>query len=151
MQDKAPLPGNDGTPDLRPDGLTPAEAATQRKLKAIVLGLGVLIMLALAGVIVGMVYRASQIGKTPNGGSSGGPGGKPPAMASPVSPGQRGAPPFLADVKLALPPGSVLKSATLQGTVLVVHHDGPAGAGITLLDLTSGQIVSRITVDVPAR
>ena len=151
MQDKATLPEADDYAAARSDGLTPAEVATQRKLKAIVLGLGVLIMLAFAGVIAGMVYRASQIGK--------GPTAKPPLSPAPPMPGtQSGIPvgdqarrpalPFMPDIKLKLAPGSTVKSTALHGTSLVVYHEGPAGAGIVILDLTSGQVVSRVTLDV---
>ena len=150
MQDKNTLPGADDHAAARSDGLTTAEAATQRKLKAIVLGLGVLIMLAFAGVIAGMVYRASQIGKGPN--------VKPVVGAAPsmpsVPPGlsgsnqaQRSPLPLLPDIKLPLPPGSIIKSTGLHGTALIVHHEGPAGGAITILELTSGQVVSRIVLD----
>ena len=136
--------------EVRADGLTAAEAATQRKLKAVVLGLGVLIMLAFAGVIAGMVFRASQIGKGAN--------GKTPASVAPTAGpattallGQGRTPlPFLPDLKLTLPTGSAIKSTSLNGQSLVVHHEGPAGAGITILDLTSGQIVSRVVVEPAA-
>jgi hypothetical protein len=130
------------TDEARPDGLTEAEAAKQRTLKAIVIGLGILILLAFAGVVAGMAYRASQIGK-PLAGSSPTAGAKGAGQPTPTLL----SPPLAADVKLSLPQGSAIKSATLSGTRLVVHHDGPAGTGIVILDLATGQIVSRVTIE----
>ena len=121
---------------VRPDGLTEAEAAKQRTMKIVVSVLGLLILLAFAGVIAGMVYRASLIGK----GSPAAPGKLAglPAAARPVT----GLQP---DIKLSLGAGQAVKSTTLSGTHLVVHHEGPASGGIVILDLTTGQIVSRVT------
>jgi hypothetical protein len=154
MQDGATLPEADPRADVRSDSLTAAEAATQRKLKAVVLGLGVLIMLAFAGVIAGMVFRASQIGKGANGktpvsGATAVTGSPATGPASGTSPGQGlSAPrPFLPELKLSLPPGSAIKTTSLNGQSLVVHHEGPSGAGITILDLTSGQVISRVVVE----
>ena len=157
MQDKATLPDAGRDSGVRSDGLTAAEAATQRKLKAVVLGLGVLIMLAFAGVIAGMVFRASQIGKGPNAkiqgsgmpgvAGAGSPATGPASPAVPSQPGQRAPLPFLPELKLALPPGGSIKSTSLNGQSLVVHHEGPASTGIIILDLTTGQIVSQVVVE----
>jgi hypothetical protein len=161
MQDEATLPNADPDAGVRADGLTAAEAATQRKLKAVVLGLGVLIMLAFAGVIAGMVFRASQIGKGPNakapvsgapvsGVTASGVTSAASPSISPSQPGQRAGLSFLPELKLALPPGSRIKSTSLNGQSLAVHHEGLSGAGIVILDLTSGQIVSRVVVEPAA-
>ena len=108
MQDQAAARAEDVRPDGRSDGLTEAQAAKQRLLKAIVIGLGVLILLAFAGVAAGMVHRASQIGKPlSTGGASPGAasagfkssGWPAPALLSP---------PLQPDVKLPLPQGSVV-------------------------------------------
>ena len=131
---------------IRPDGLTEAEAAKQRTLKVIVIGLGILIVLAVAGVVAGMTYRAWQIGKPLAGASS--PAAKSAGTPAPALL----SPPLAADVKLSLPQGSTVKSATLSGTRLVVQHDGPSGTGIIILDLVSGQVVSRVSIETaPAR
>ena len=131
------------------DGLSAAEMARQAKLKAIVIGLGILILLAFAGVIVGMVYRAGQIGN----GSHGKAMLATPSGSGAARSGAAGADtavslaPFQAQIRLSVPPGSAVRAATLSGTRLVVHHEGPAGAGLTILDLTTGQVVSRITIE----
>ena len=156
MQDKASPRVIDTAAQARPDGLTPAEAATQKKLKAIVLGLGLLIMLAFAAVIAGMVFRASQIGKVSGSlapGSKvvgGAVGGAAPAVSGPPALGgsRSAATPFMPAVKLPLPSGSAIKSANLHGSSLVVQHEGPAGAGITIVDMISGQVVSRVAVEI---
>ena len=154
MQDKEAPPYGGHQAEVRADGLTVGEVATQRKMKMIVLGLGVLIMLAFAGVIAGMVFRASQIGKGPDAkgavlASGVTPGVSATAAANAAPPGQGPRTPlnFLPDIKLALPPGSAIKSTSLQGVSLVVHHESPAGAGITILDLTTGQVASRVVIE----
>lgn len=132
MQDGAGLPG----------ALSEAELAKQRTLKAIVIGLGILILLAFAGVVVGMAYRASQIGK-------GSPAkGGAPGITGPAAPSAASRLALQPELKLSLPQASTVRSATLQGTLLVVHHDGPGGAGIVILDLATGQIVSRLRIEV---
>ena len=53
----------------------------------------------------------------------------------------------LPDVKLGLPRGSEVKSSSLQGNRLLVHHESPAGGGFTIVDLTTGAVVSRVTIE----
>ena len=143
-------------PSVRDDGLSEAEAAKQRLLRAVVIGLGIMILLAFAAVVAGMAYRASRIG-TPAGASA-----RPATTASPLA-GPKGAPTgaarptvageavLLPQMTLALPAGSVVKSSSLSGTHLVVQYDGPAGAGIAILDLTTGAVVSRVTIEPASR
>jgi hypothetical protein len=136
--------------ELRPDGLTEAEAAKQRTLKAVVIGLGILILLAFAGVVAGMAYRASQIGKTPAlGAMSRTPSTQGPAVSAAASTGLGTAQTLLPDVKVSLAPGSVVRSTSLQGSRLVMQHDGPAGHGVTIVDLATGQTVSKVTIEAP--
>jgi Family of unknown function (DUF6476) len=56
--------------------------------------------------------------------------------------------PLLADVRLALPAGAEIRHMSLAGSRLAVHH-GQAGGGeaITVLDLATGAIVSRVSVE----
>lgn len=134
---------------VRADGLSEAEVAKQRTLKAVVIGLGILILLAFAGVVAGMAYRASQIGKAP---ATRTISTVAPALsASPTTGPVAGAPVLQPHVQLTLPPGNSVKAASLHGQRLVVHHDGPAGAGITILDLATGEVVSQVKIDAAQR
>jgi hypothetical protein len=47
-------------------------------------------------------------------------------------------------VRLALPDGAQVRSMSLSGDRLAVHFDAPGGGGIAIVDLASGQAVSRI-------
>lgn len=50
------------------------------------------------------------------------------------------------EAAVALPPGHDVKSIGMSGNRLIVHHVGPTGDGVAILDLTTGQVVSRIVV-----
>ncbi len=54
--------------------------------------------------------------------------------------------PLQTDVRLALPAGDQVKAATLSGHRLVIHHAGPAGETITILDVATGQVASRVKI-----
>lgn len=136
-------------PPERNDGLTEQEAAKQRLLKGIVIGLGIMILIAFAGVVAGMAYRASQVGKTaPAPGKSG--SAAAPSVVLPARPSES-EPALRTDVRLALPAGSTVRASSLSGSRLVVVHDGPGGAGIIVLDLTTGQVASRIAIEAAPR
>lgn len=99
------------------------EHRLQRNLKLLVTFLGLLILAGLAAVVVRVVYLANN------------PRTAPDSAASPT-----GAP-----AALDLPAGSRIVSVTATDQRIVVHHDGPRGAGITVLDLTTGQRLLDIT------
>ena len=50
------------------------------------------------------------------------------------------------EAALALPSGHDVKSIAMSGNRLLVHHVGPTGDGVIILDLATGAIVSRVTV-----
>lgn len=50
------------------------------------------------------------------------------------------------EAAVALPAGHEVKSITMSGNRLVVHHVGPTGDGVAILDLATGQVVSRVAV-----
>lgn len=50
------------------------------------------------------------------------------------------------EAMVTLPTGHDLKSATLSGNRLLIHHVGPSGDGLMILDLATGSVQSRITV-----
>ncbi len=52
------------------------------------------------------------------------------------------------DVRLALPVGAVIKTVSADGSRLFISHAAPGRDDeITVLDLTSGKIVSRVTIE----
>jgi hypothetical protein len=98
------------------------EQRLQRNLKIVVAGLAALIIVGLGAVIVRIIGLAS------------GPGGKSKSQAiTTVVASPQGT------LALEIPQGSKIVSVSLSGNRLAVHHDGPAGAGIAILDLESGQ------------
>jgi Family of unknown function (DUF6476) len=56
--------------------------------------------------------------------------------------------PLLPDVRLALPAGAEIKQMSLAGSRLAISHVQPGGGEtITLLDLATGAVVSRVTIE----
>ena len=96
----------------------------QRNLKIVVMGLGALILMGVGAVIVKVV-----------------------GLATSPSPAGQGIPSISAawrttgEVTLEIPKGSKVVSVSLSGNRLAVHHDGPAGTDITILDLNTGRRV----------
>ena len=100
------------------------ERRLQRNLKIIVGGLGVLILVGLGAVIARVVGIASGTGDK----------GQVQTVKTVVaSPG--GA------LALEIPKGAKIVSVSLSGNRLAVHHEGPDGAAIAILDLESGRRV----------
>lgn len=54
--------------------------------------------------------------------------------------------PLKPEAAVALPSGHDVKSVAMSGNRLIVHHVGPTGDGVVILDLATGQVVSRIAV-----
>lgn len=50
------------------------------------------------------------------------------------------------EAALALPAGHDVKSVAMSGNRLLVHHVGPTGDGVMILDLATGAVISRVTV-----
>jgi hypothetical protein len=97
------------------------EQRMQRNLKIVVAGLGVLILLGLGAVVAGIVGLAS--------GDPKGKSGPAPAASSSLP----------ATLDLKLPQGEKIVSVSLSGNRLAVYHEGPAGPGITIIDIQTGQ------------
>jgi hypothetical protein len=56
--------------------------------------------------------------------------------------------PLLADVRLVLPAGAEIRHMSLAGNRLAVHHSQAGGGeAITILDLATGAVVSRVGLD----
>lgn len=108
----------------QPDIQMPPDTPGVRALKIAIVVMGVMIVLGLITIIGRMIYLASQGGRQP----------AAPALSARIAPNAR----------LALPPGAQVRHVALSGDRLAVHFDSPAGAGIAILDLTTGAQLSRV-------
>jgi hypothetical protein len=108
------------------------EQRLQRNLKILVVGLGILILMALAAVVVGII---TQSGKNAQVGQ--------PTTTIPLSSG--------GTIAFELPIGAKIISISLSGNRLAVHYEGQEGTGIAILDVETGQRVLDVkpTVSVP--
>ena len=98
------------------------EQRLQRNLKIVVAALAALIIVGLGAVMVRVLGLASGSGEK----------GKSQVITTVVASPQ-------GTLVLEIPQGSKIVSVSLSGNKLAVHHDGPAGAGIAILDLETGQ------------
>ena len=89
-----------------------------------VVTMGIMIVLGVIGLIGRIIYMANT------GPRSG------PAVAS----GQRLAPAS----SLAVPAGHAVRQVSLSGDRLAIHYEGPGGGGIAVVDLATGQVISRV-------
>lgn len=100
------------------------EQRLQRNLKILVAGLGLLIVLGLGALAIRMTQVVS--------------GAKPvPAASVTVSGAGK-------DLSLELPKGARIVSVSLSDNRLAVHHEGPAGAGIAIIDLETGARIADV-------
>ena len=97
-----------------------------RGLKFTVVAMGIMIVLGILTVIGRIVYLASNSQK----------------QAVVANSSARLAP----AVKLALPAGAQVRQLSLSGDRLAVHYESTAGAGIAVVSLTTGAVLSRIEV-----
>ena len=95
-----------------------------RAIKAIVIGMGLLIV----GAVVFLFYGLSEgVGKLGKGGGSGG---------------------ALGEVSLAIPDGCVIADSGIEADRLVLRLDGQVDRGcqqVILIDLESGRVTGRVT------
>lgn len=98
-----------------------------RALKFAVIGMGVLIVLGVLTVIGRIVYLANQ----------------GPRQASTVA--VSGAK-LAASPRLSLPAGAQIRQVSLSGDRMAVHYESASGNGIAVLDLVTGNVISRIEV-----
>ena len=101
-----------------------------RLLKFAVVAMGLMLLAGLGAVIVGMIYQASKVGKKPVSAAA------PAALESGIA--DAGA--------LTVPEGSKVSSMALDGNRLAVHLTTPEGGEIAIVDLTTGRVLSRITL-----
>ncbi len=121
---------------LRPEGAL-LDAGQIRLLKKAIVVMSVLLVVGFLTVL-GRIGFLMTRGETAAGRAA--PTSKAAAPASTSAA-------WLGDLSLTLPAGDQIKSTTVSGHQLVVHHAGPAGETVTILDLTTGRVASRIKID----
>jgi hypothetical protein len=117
--DNTPLPGSVFSP------------RQVRLLKIAVIVMGILLVGGFAFVMAAIVYQASHLGQ--------GKAGKPTKAAPPAPAAVPGA-----ETTLAIPPGGAVTSLALDGDRLAIHLNSSAGPEIAVIDITTGQVISRI-------
>ncbi|MEZ5850142.1 MAG: DUF6476 family protein [Hyphomicrobiaceae bacterium] len=98
-----------------------------RKLKISVVVMSALLLVGFAVVIGRIVYLLNQSPKN--------------GTAAPVVATMAGPP-----IDVALPQGASVRNIALSGNSLAVHFEGPEGPGIAVVDMTSGQVIRRISI-----
>lgn len=114
-----------GGSDIPPP--TPLNDGHVRLLKIAIVAMGLMIVAGIAAVIGRIMYLGSG-------------GQKQAAVSQSVSQGVRAG----GGGRLSLPPQASIKHLSLSGDRLAVHYEGPAGAGIAIVDAASGAVMSRI-------
>ena len=103
----------------------PLSPAGVKALKFAVVAMGVLIVIGLIVVVGRVIYLASASRAA-----------KPQPTTSIVE-----------RAKLILPRATAAKSIAVNGDRLTVHYSGSDRAGIVIMDLRSGRVLSRITLE----
>jgi hypothetical protein len=123
MTDPAPRPNQQA------DASSPAdlmrEQRLQRNLKILVGGMSLLILLGIGAVAVRMVSLATGSRATRSSAQT--------AIAAPSG-----------QIALELPKGAKVVSISISGNRLAVHHEGPSGTGIAVIDLDSGRRIADV-------
>lgn len=101
----------------------PASARTVAILRWVVIGLGVLLVIAFL-VLVGQILYLLFAKPTQ-------PSSRPAVMREAV------------EAAVALPAGSIVKSTSIAGDRLAIHVVGPTGDSIVVIDIATGAVVSR--------
>jgi len=108
------------TPARQPGELSPGAV---KALKIAIVVMGIMIVLGVLAVIGRIVYLA-------------GSGGQQGAVVSKPGP----------DARVGLPAGAQVRQMVLEGNRIALYHDGAGGPGITVIDLTTGQVLNRIVL-----
>lgn len=119
MSDAAPRTNPDGSPMSADDLMR--EQRLQRNLKIAISVMGLMILLGLGAI----VYRIIA-----------GPSAPRLAAGSTVT---ALAPTPGGEIAVELPKGAKVVSVSVSGNRLAVHHEGPAGTGIAIIDLDTGR------------
>jgi hypothetical protein len=102
-----------------------SDVRLQRILKVVVVALAILLFAGLAAVIGRVIYLAT------------------PSTTQPAAP----TPAVRPEQSLALPFGAQVRSISLAGNRLAVHYDLGASAGIAVLDLQSGRLITNVAIE----
>lgn len=97
-----------------------------RALKIAIVVMGAMIVVGLLVMVARIVYLA------------GGRASQAPAVASPARP----------ETRVSLPAGATIKGIALDGNRLAIHHDGPSGPGVAIVDVATGQVMGRVGIAV---
>jgi hypothetical protein len=104
------------------DGTDPFTPRQLRILKIAVVVMGIILVIGFAAVIGRIAYLITKGGTA-----------QPPAAHA-----------LAKAARLPLPAGAVVRSIALAGDRLAVHYDTPAGAGVAILDLLSGEPLAHV-------
>ena len=126
---------SDGRPGAPNDRLAAIAAGGRgqrhtRLLLIVVIALGVLLLVGFGAVVLRVIYLAGQ-----------------PARVAPSAViGSR-------SMSMPLPPGAQIRHTSLAGDRLAVTYDSPRHSGIVVVDIATGQVLSRIELveEVPSR
>jgi hypothetical protein len=101
-----------------------------RMLLIVVIALGILLLAGFGTVVVRIIYLAGQ-----------------PARQAPLAAANPRA------LTLALPAGAQVRHASVTGDRLAVTYDGPQHSGILVMDLSTGEVISRVQFveEIPRR
>ncbi len=101
-----------------------------RLLKIIVIVLGILLVVGFVVVIATIIIRLGSLGEESTANSA-------PAAAIAATP---------ETFRLPLDGGETIQNFTLDGSRMAVHVNGPNGARMLIVDLTSGTVIQTYTV-----
>lgn len=104
------------------------------KLRAAVIIMGVLLLLGFGVVIGRIVYLLNR------------PASPVAVTSQQTSPAVPNALAAAKETALRLPAGAVIRHLSLSGDRLAVHHEGPGGAGIVVIDATTGGVLQAIPI-----
>lgn len=119
-------PHETGTTGAHPADDVMREKRLQRNLKILVTGLGILILLGVGAVITKMVSLAMA------------PRAQVSAPAAAALAGKA------KELRVELPNGAKVVSVSLSDNRLALHHEGPGGTGILVIDLTTGERIADV-------
>ena len=122
MTDTSTRTAPDGSPMSEADLMR--EQRLQRNLKILIVGMGVLILLGLGAVVMRIV----------TGGGAQRQAGISTSVLAPAG----------GEIAVELPQGANVVSVLVSGNRLAVHHEGPAGTGIAIIDLDTGRRVADV-------
>ena len=117
--------------------MAPANPRLVTTLKFAVVGMAILIVLGMGAVIwriVGLAKDSSL--KTA--------GTEKSAITGTASTSAGLSSALVPEAILNLPAGAAVRSTSLSGNRLAVHFDAPSGSGIAIIDLESGQTLTRV-------